>query len=73
MNDKRTLLSSFAWKFSERLLSQGIGLVIQILIARMIKPEAVGEMAILLSVINIFQCDCTKRIFFIYYSEKGID
>lgn len=54
MNDKRTLLSSFAWKFSERLLSQGIGLVIQILIARMIKPEAVGEMAILLSVINIF-------------------
>lgn len=54
MNDKRTILSSFAWKFSERLLSQGIGLVIQILIARMIKPEAVGEMAILLSVINIF-------------------
>lgn len=42
MNDKRTLISSFAWKFSERLLSQGIGLVIQILIARMIKPEAVG-------------------------------
>lgn len=54
MNDKRTIFSSFAWKFSERLLSQGIGLVIQILIARMIKPEAVGEMAILLSVINIF-------------------
>ncbi len=54
MNDKRTIFSSFAWKFSERLLSQGVGLVIQILIARMIKPEAVGEMAILLSVINIF-------------------
>ncbi|CDD98649.1 putative uncharacterized protein [Roseburia sp. CAG:471] len=54
MNDKRTIFSSFVWKFSERLLSQGIGLVIQIMIARMIKPEAVGEMAILLSVINIF-------------------
>lgn len=54
MNDKRTIFSSFIWKFSERLLSQGVGLIIQILIARMVKPEAVGEMAILLSVINIF-------------------
>ena len=54
MDDKRTLFSTFAWKFSERLLSQGIGLVIQILIARMVKPEAIGEMAIILSVINIF-------------------
>ena len=54
MNDKKTIFSSFVWKFSERLLSQGVGLIIQILIARMIKPEAVGEMAILLSVINIF-------------------
>lgn len=53
MNDKKTIFSSFAWKFSERLLSQGIGLVLQILIARMIQPEAIGEMAILLSVINI--------------------
>lgn len=53
MNDKNIIFSSFAWKFSERLLSQGIGLIIQIIIARMIKPEAVGEMAILLSVINI--------------------
>lgn len=54
MNDRKTIFSSFAWKFSERLLSQGIGLIIQIMIARMIKPEAIGEMAILLSVINIF-------------------
>ena len=54
MNDKKTIFSSFAWKFSERLLSQGVGLIIQILIARMINPEAVGEMAILLSIINIF-------------------
>lgn len=54
MNDKRIIISSFAWKFSERMLSQGIGLIIQILIARMIEPNAVGEMAILLSVINIF-------------------
>ena len=54
MNEKKTIVSSFAWKFSERLLSQGIGLFIQIYIARMVKPEAIGEMAILLSVINIF-------------------
>ena len=54
MDCKRTFFSSFAWKFSERLLSQGIGLVIQIMIARMIAPAAVGEMAILLSVINVF-------------------
>lgn len=54
MNNKKIIFSSFAWKFSERLLSQGIGIIIQIMIARMIKPEAVGEMAILLGVINIF-------------------
>ena len=54
MNNKTSLFSSFAWKFAERMLSQGIGLIIQIFIARMIKPEAVGEMAIILSVINIF-------------------
>ena len=54
MSEKRVIFSSFAWKFSERMLSQGIGLVIQIMIARMVRPEAVGEMAILLSAINIF-------------------
>ncbi len=54
MNDKKIIFSSFAWKFAERMLSQGIGLIIQILIARLVKPEAIGEMAILLSVINIF-------------------
>ena len=52
--ESRTLTSSLVWKFSERILSQGLGLVIQIIIARMINPEAVGEMAILLSVINLF-------------------
>ena len=54
MDGKKDIFSSLAWKFSERLFSQGIGLIIQIIIARMIAPEAVGEMAIILSVINIF-------------------
>lgn len=54
MREKKTLVSSFAWKFAERMLSQGVGLLLQIVIARMVLPETVGEMTILLSVITVF-------------------
>ena len=54
MKENKKLLSSFAWKFAERMLSQGIGLVLQIFIARLVVPEAIGQMVIILSVINIF-------------------
>lgn len=67
--ESKTLASSFIWKFSERILSQGLGLVIQIIIARMINPEAVGEMAILLSVINLFSI-VTQSGFSSYIIQK---
>lgn len=54
MKENRKLFSSFAWKFAERILSQGIGLILQIFIARLVAPEAIGQMVIILSVINIF-------------------
>ena len=54
MRNSASIVSSFAWKLAERMLAQGIGVVIQIVIARMVKPEAIGEMAILLSVVNVF-------------------
>lgn len=54
MGEKKTLVSAFAWKFAERMLSQGVGLLLQIVIARMVLPETVGEMTILLSVITVF-------------------
>lgn len=73
MNDRRTIFSSFVWKFSERLLSQGVGLIIQILIARMIKPEAVGEMAILLSVINIFSVIAQSGFSSYIIQKKDLD
>lgn len=52
--DSPSVYSSVSWRLLERFSSQGIGLIIQIAIARVIAPNYFGEFAILMSVINIF-------------------
>ena len=49
---KREVVRSLGWKISERFLSQGIGLVVQILLARILFPEDFGSMAIMVAIIN---------------------
>ena len=46
--EKTKVIKSLIYKFSERFAVKGIGLVIQILLARLLAPEAFGQIALLI-------------------------
>lgn len=48
-----SVAGSFAWKLFERFSVQGINLVVQIVLARIIAPEAFGALAILMIFVNV--------------------
>ena len=49
------MVSSLIYKFSERIAVKGIGLVIQIILARLLAPSVFGQLAILMVFINLSQ------------------
>ncbi len=49
----RTILGSLVWKICERGATQLVSLIVQIILARILAPEAFGVIAILLVFINI--------------------
>jgi len=53
--EKNKVIKSLAFKFSERIAVKGIGLLIQVLLARMLAPEAFGQLAVLMVFINLSQ------------------
>lgn len=53
--DKKKVVSSLIYKFIERLSVKGLGLVISIVLARMLAPEAFGQVAIMTVFINLSQ------------------
>ena len=50
--NKKTVASSLTWKLLERICSQGINLIVQVLLARLLLPEDFGSLAIIVSVTN---------------------
>ena len=52
---KKTIISSLAYKFTERLLVKGLGLIISIILARLLAPDDFGQVAILTVFINLSQ------------------
>lgn len=48
-----SVIKSLIYKFSERFAVKGLGLVISIILARLMAPEAFGQIAILTVVINL--------------------
>jgi O-antigen/teichoic acid export membrane protein len=56
MSDKsitgREVVGYLNWKILERFLTQGVGLIVQIILARILLPHDFGSMAIMLSIIN---------------------
>ena len=50
--NKKTVIGSLAWKFFERFVSQGLSLVIQIVLARILLPEDFGSLAIIAAITN---------------------
>ncbi len=49
---RNTIINSLLWKFLERGFSQGINLVVQIILARILFPKDFGALAILVSITN---------------------
>ena len=49
---KKTVTGMF-WRFAERILAQGVNVVVSILLARVLMPEEYGIVAIILIIINI--------------------
>ncbi len=49
---KKQVVSSLWWKMLERFLTQGVGLVVQIVLARILLPSDFGSMAIMVAIIN---------------------
>lgn len=47
------LTTSFSWSFLEQAGSRAVALIVQIVLARMLDPEAFGVLAILLVIVNI--------------------
>lgn len=48
---KKIIVSSFLWKASEHLLLQGLGLVVQIILARLLMPEDFACLAIINAIV----------------------
>lgn len=49
---KKEVVKSLGWKMLERFLTQGVGLVVQIILARILLPSDFGSMAIMVAIIN---------------------
>ena len=56
MNDnqirKKDVIWSLVWKILERFFSQGVNLLVQIILARLLLPEDFGSLAIIIAIIN---------------------
>lgn len=46
------VVTSFGWKLTERIVSQGINLLVQIILARLLVPEVFGSLAIIIAITN---------------------
>lgn len=53
MNVSNQVFSNLIWKFSERILAQGISFVVAMILARLLLPEEYGVVALILIFINI--------------------
>lgn len=53
--EKKTVILSLIYKFSERFLVKGLGLFVSIVLARLLLPEEFGQIAIILVFANISQ------------------
>lgn len=51
----RSVFSNMVWRFAERILSQGVGFIVSIILARIIGPDEYGLIAIVMVVTSILQ------------------
>ena len=53
MNAKENVLSSFVWKFGERIAAQLVSTIVSIVLARLLMPEDYGTVAIVTVIISL--------------------
>ena len=52
-DSNKSIATGVAWKFAERLFSQGVSFVVSVILARLLAPEDYGVVAIVLVFIEI--------------------
>lgn len=52
MSQQQSVVKSFIWKASERIMVQGFGLIVQIVLARILMPEDFACLAIITAIVN---------------------
>lgn len=52
-NLKKDVLSGLLWKFSERIIAQGVSFIVSLVLARLLLPEQYGVVALVLVFINL--------------------
>lgn len=55
MSEKKEVIYNFLWRFAERCGAQVIQFIVQIVLARILAPEAYGTVALVVVIANIFQ------------------
>lgn len=55
MTNRNTIMSNMAWRFAERCGAQIIQFIVQILLARLLAPQAYGTITLVVVFANIFQ------------------
>lgn len=71
--NRGTVTNSFFWKMFERFMSQGVHLVIQIVLARILLPEHFGSMAIIVAMTNYANIFVQSGISTVIIQKKDLD
>lgn len=71
--NRSTVSKSFFWKMFERVMSQGVNLVVQIVLARILVPEHFGSLAILVALTNYANIFVQSGISTVIVQKKDLD
>lgn len=70
---KKLVINSLSWKLLERFLTQGVGLLVQIILARILLPCDFGSMAIMVAIINYFGIFVQSGLSTAVVQKKNLD
>lgn len=71
--NKGKVTKSFFWKMSERFMSQGVSLLVQIVLARILLPEHFGSLAIIVAITNYANIFVQSGISTVIVQKQGLD
>ena len=71
--NSRTIANSLWWKLLERLFSQGINLVVQIILARILLPSDFGSLAIIVAITNYAAIFVQTGLSTVLIQKKNLD